>query len=128
MLRTKVLLFTIFAVTLSAFGLLVTTLFNSAPTHQALWYFYSSGFLTLFGIAFYVLYLIAYFKFNITPDNQSLFSSLRYAFLVGLVVMLIIAIRANNALNWPIAAVILVAIVIVGLLWRRQPGFKLKKQ
>lgn len=127
-MKTKILLFSVFTITLLAIGTVITVLFNTAPeTKDVIWLFYTATFFFLSGLAFLVMYLVSYLRFRLTPAAQTIANSLRYSALFGLCVIALIALGANNSLNWLIGLIVIGAMVIADLLWRRRTPFKVKK-
>lgn len=127
-MKTKILLFSIFAITLFAIGSAITVLFNTAPTtRDVIWLFYTATLFSLFGLAFLTMYLVSYLRFRLTPSSQTISNSLRYSTLFGLCVVALIALGANNSLNWLIGLIVVGVMIIADLLWRRRTPFKVKK-
>ena len=127
-MKTKILLFSAFTVTLFAIGVDITVLFNTEPTTRDLiWLFYVATFFSLLGLSFLILYYASYLRFRLTPSAQSIGNALRYATLFGLCVAILIALRANNSLSWLVGIIVVGVMIIADLLWRRRTPFKVKK-
>lgn len=120
-MRIKALLFVIFTVFLFALGVLVTTLFNTAPvTPDAVAMFYASLALTLFGLIFFVIFIIVRLQTQITPGLSAIKAMLRLAFIVDALIISLLALKANDVLSWATAIVLAVVAVIVGVVLKRR--------
>lgn len=125
-MKTKTILFALFAVTLFAIGTTVTLLFNSAPTEQNLIsYFFLSLFVSIFGLFFFVALVINFFRFHSTPPWQSTLASGRYSVLLALFLTLSLLLRSYKLWNIATGIVLFVIVVVLDLLWRGR--LKLKK-
>ncbi|MEX0594777.1 MAG: hypothetical protein WD157_01610, partial [Patescibacteria group bacterium] len=88
-MKTKVLVFLIFTVTLFAIGTLVTILFNMPPDNRSvLAMFYTCVFLLIFGAVFFIGYGVNHYRFQALPPWQQTASVFRYGALLGLFVVL----------------------------------------
>ncbi len=125
-MKTKTILFGLFAITLLAFGTTVTLLFNSAPTEQNLiGYFFLSLFVSLFGAFFFIQLAVNFFRFHATPPWQSTLTSGRYSVLLSLFLTLSLLLRSYKLWNIATGIVLFVIVVVLDLLWRGR--LKLKK-
>jgi len=120
-MKTKVLLFSLFTVTLFALGATVTLLFNTSPeTREVIWLFYTAYLLSVFGIVFFLLFIWNAIKFHATPPWQTTFSCVRYSLLFAILTSLLLILNANNVLSLPTGLVITAGLIIAELVWRRK--------
>lgn len=120
-MRIKALLFVIFTVFLFALGVLVTTLFNAAPvTPDAVAMFYASLALTIFGLIFFIIFIIVRLQTQITPGLSAIKAMLRQSLVVDILAIALLALKANNVLNWATAIVLTVVALIIGVILKRR--------
>ena len=120
-MKTKATLFIIFTVMLFAFGVLITTLFNTAPTTKdAILMFYISGYLVLFGLLFYGQYIFRWLKDRSTPASLTITGMVRSSLIIDLFLLIILAFRAGGVLNLATAMVLIVAAFIVMLVTKKR--------
>lgn len=120
-MRTKVLIFALFALTLIALGTLVTVIFNTAPaTRDVIWLFYVSLWLTVFGLVFFGLFARNFTRNRTTPPWQSTLAAFRYSVVGATLASVLIALNANNLLTIPNALVVFLALGLAELTWRRR--------
>lgn len=126
-MKTKVLLFIIFTATLFALGTIITLMFNSAPeTGSVLTVFYTAVFTLIFGLVFFGGYWINHSRFQALPPWQQTASVLRYGFLLGLLVVLLILVSAYVGLSVPLFLVLLSLIAFAEILWRKRRAIKIQ--
>ncbi|HSX42027.1 MAG TPA: hypothetical protein VLE93_01615 [Candidatus Saccharimonadales bacterium] len=126
-MKTKAILFGLFAVTLFSVGTTVTLIFNSAPTdHQLISYFFLSLFVSLFGAFFFIQLAINFFRFHATPPWQSTLASGRIAVLLSAFLTLALLLRSYKLWNVATGIVLFVIVVVLDMLWRGR--LKLKKE
>lgn len=119
-MRTRILLFLTFTITLVSLGLTTTVLFNSAPEGiDVLSLFYGSLFISLFGLVFFAFYLLNYFRNLSIPPWQQTVNALRWAGLAGACCIVLLLLQANRVLNIATLMIVLVAIVLLELVLRR---------
>lgn len=120
-MKTKVLLFLIFAVGVFAFGTLITTLFNTVPSsNTVVAMFYVSFLITLFTVIFFISYGLYYLRLQSMPNWQSTLFSLRLGALSALVAAILLAIRSVNLLNAATIIILLLLAVAAELVMRRR--------
>lgn len=120
-MKTKALVFFIFALLMFSVATLFTVLFNTAPsTISTIVLFYISVAVTLFSVIFLANYLINYWKFHLTPPWASTMAGLRWGSLTGIFVCLLLAMQAQRLLNIPTGVILVVIVVILELIWRRR--------
>jgi hypothetical protein len=120
-MKTRVLLFIIFAVSVFAFGTLVTTLFNTAPIeNEVIVMFYLALFVALFGLTFFITYGFYYLRLQATPNWQSTLFALRLGTIAGLLAVILLAIQSVNLLNAATFIILLVLSVVAELIMRRR--------
>ncbi len=125
-MKTKVLLFFLFALTLFAAGTLITLLFNVPPTGwQVLALFYGALFLLIFGLVFFTGYGVNRYRFQALPPWQQTATVSRYGILLGVLTVLCLLVSAYIGLSWPLFIVLLAFIACAELLWRRRKAIKL---
>lgn len=126
-MKTRVLLFLLFVVTLSSAGTLVTVLFNTVPnTREVIALFYTALALTIFGLVFFTAYGIAALRFQGLPDWHSTLAALRLGLVLGLFVVVMSAIQSVQLLNVA-TFIILIILAIAGDLMLRK-RLQLKKK
>ncbi len=120
-MKTKALLFVIFTIFLFALGVLVTTLFNTAPvTLDAVAMLYASLGLTLYGLIFFIFIVVVRLQTQVTPGLSTIKSLLRLTFVVDALIIILLALRANEVLSWPTAIVLAVVAMIIGVVMKRR--------
>ena len=120
-MKTKSLLFGLFTITIFAFGVMVTVLFNTAPTStDVIVLFFASLLLTLFGGIFFGLFFTNYLRFRATPPWQSTLMSFRWAAIVSALIVLVVSMKTYGLLTLPVIIIIAVALLLFELLWRRR--------
>lgn len=125
-MKTKTILFGLFAITLFALGVTVTLLFNSAPTdNRLIAYLFLSLFVSIFGLAFFIQLTVNFFRFHSVPPWQSTLTSGRYSALLALFLTLSLLLRSYKLWNIATGIVLVVITVVLDLLWRGR--LKVKK-
>lgn len=120
-MKVKALLFVIFTICLFSFGVLITTLFNTAPTtNDAVAMFYASLSITLFGVIFFLLMLLSWLQTHVSLGFATLMDILRLAVIIDVLIIALLALEANNVLNWATSVVLVVLTVIVGVVIKRR--------
>ena len=120
-MKTRAILFIIFTVALFALGVLITTVFNAAPTgRDAMLMFYVSAALFLFGLIFFGLYFFWWIRRQTPPTGLAVGAIARASLVADLFLLLILALRAGDVLIWATALVLLVAAFILTLILRRR--------
>lgn len=130
-MKVKPLLFVVFTVSLFALGVLVTTLFNTAPTtRDAVVMFYGSLFIALFGVVTLILVSWLYLRTRVAVGSTVLKSVLRQSLIIDGFAVVLLALKANNVLNWAtsmtLAALTLIAALI--LVKRNVIGASMKRR
>lgn len=122
-MKTKALLFVNFTVTLFAGGVLITTLFNTAPsTKDAMVMFYSSSFIFLFGLLFFSWFYLSWLRLSTAPHGSAVTGLVRNSLIIDSFILAILALRANGVLNLATGLVLLVGTVILMLVLRKKIG------
>ncbi|MEX1052086.1 MAG: hypothetical protein WEC83_01725 [Patescibacteria group bacterium] len=125
-MKTKVLLFLLFAVTLFAAGTLLTLIYNVPPSGwRALLSFYGALFLLIFGLVFFVGYGVNRYRFQALPPWQQTATVSRYGILFGLLTVLSLIVSAYIGLSWPLFMVLVALIAFTEILWRKRRAIKL---
>lgn len=120
-MKIKVLLFALFAISLFALGVLITTLFNTNPTSSdVLGLFYIALFVTLYGLVFYAMLIFAYLRHQAPAQISWVKSSLRLSGVVSLLMVGLLALQAQRLLNIATFLVLVVASVMLELMMRRR--------
>ena len=113
-MKYKLALFSIFTISIFALGVLITTLFNTAPVAtENVIMFYISLFLTFFGIIFFLLHLLARRKYGETMSMTILFSLVKTTIIIDLLLIILLFLQSKSVLNLPTAAVLAVAALII---------------
>lgn len=124
-MKTKALLFTLFAVTLFAVGTLVTVFFNTAPTtRDVIWLFYATFLISTFGLMFFGFFIAAYIKNRAIPAWQTTASCFRYAAILAVLFTVLITLNSHQVLNFASALVIIIALGLAELIWRRKGAIR----
>ncbi|MDO8650155.1 MAG: hypothetical protein Q7K33_02475 [Candidatus Berkelbacteria bacterium] len=120
-MKVRALLFVIFTVCLFALGVLVTTIFNTAPaTNDAVAMFYASLFITLFGLIFFLLIAFTRLQTHVNPGLAALKVMLRFAVITDVLIVALLALKANNVLNWATSIVLVVVAIIIGVVLKKR--------
>ncbi|QQG50108.1 MAG: hypothetical protein HZB70_00790 [Candidatus Berkelbacteria bacterium] len=126
-MKTKVLLFLIFAVTIFALGTVVTVLFNTAPTSaDVIALFYLALLVAVFGIIFFATYSFHYLKLQAIPSWQSTIGAMRLGLVGGLLIIALLAIRSVDYLNTATFIVLFLLAIATELILRKRTVLKLK--
>lgn len=124
-MKTRVLLFLLFVVTLFAAGTLVTVLFNTAPnTREIIALFYTALFCTVFGLIFFTSYGVAALRYQGLPDWHSTVASLRLGLVGGLFVGILSAIQSVQLLNTATFIILIILAVAGELMLRKRLAVK----
>lgn len=119
-MKTRVLLFLLFVVTLSAAGTLVTVLFNTAPnTREVIALLYTAFLCTVFGLVFFTLYGISALRFQGIPDWHSTVAAMRIGLVTSIFFVVLLAIQSVQLLNTA-TFIILIILAIAGELMLRK--------
>lgn len=126
-MKTRILLFVIFAVSLFSLGLLLTVLFNSPPKgSNTLLLFYGSFALTITGLAFYAQYITSTITGRIQGSYwKTILDHLRIAIIVSGTVTIMTLLQANRLLNAATALILIFAAVVAELMLKRRSTIKL---
>jgi len=115
-MNPRVLMFIVFTISIFASGVLITTLFNSAPTDKTVVVmFYSSLFLTLYGLIFWLFWFINRIKTGLAPNISLLKTILRLTLIADFLLITLLFLGSNKILNWPIAIILILVAMILGL-------------
>ncbi len=126
-MRTKAVLFTIFAATLFATATFISVIFNTAPTTLGvIILFYASLIITILGLFFLVGYAVSFFKYHSTPPWQVTVSLVRVGIILALSLAVVMALRSYQLMNWATFLVIL-AISIMAEFMGRKYTVKIKQ-
>ena len=120
-MKTRVLLFLFFTITIFALGTVISILFNTAPTSReiiALLYF--ALFTTIFGVVFFAVYSFHYLRQQAIPSWQSTLTAVRLGLVIGLLVDILLAIRSVNLLNTATFIILVLIAVAAELLLRKR--------
>ena len=116
-MKIKPLLFVIFTVSLFALGVLVTTLFNTAPTTtDAITMFFGSLFIALFGVITTILVLWLYLRTRVAVGVAALKSILRQSLIIDCFAIVLLTLKANDVLNWATSVTLAVVALIAALI------------
>lgn len=120
-MKTKIIVFSAFTLTLFASATVITTLFNTTPTSRSvLLTFYISSFVAVAGLTFLLTYVVAYAKFRLTPPWQSTLFGLRLSTIVGVLTVLLLLMASYGILSPATTVVVLIIAVLTELVWRRR--------
>lgn len=120
-MKIKVLLFALFAISLFALGVLITTLFNTNPTSSdVLGLFYVALFVTLYGLVFYAMLILAYLRHQAPAQISWVKSNLRLSGVISLFAVAILALQAQRLLNFATFLVLVAASIMLELMMRRR--------
>jgi len=120
-MKTKTLVFIVFTMMLCALATLLTVIFNTAPsTFESIVLFYAALSGSLFGLIFLGFYFVNYWKFSLTPPWQTTLLGIRIAVLTTLLVVASLLLQASHSLNLFVFAILVVALAILELIWRRR--------
>lgn len=99
----------------------MTTLFNTAPsTNDAVVMFYASLSITLFGLIFFLLFAFTRIQTHVVPGLAALKVMLRTSLIIDVLAVALLALKANNVLNWATSIVLTVVAVIIGVVLKRR--------
>jgi len=120
-MKARAALFIVFTLTLFAMGVLITTLFNTAPsTRDALPLFYVSALIFLFGLVFLSSFAFYWFRHRVIPVGLTLNLIIRLSIVTDLFVLALLALEASNVLSWATSLVLLVAAIIGMFIFRKK--------
>lgn len=99
----------------------MTTIFNTAPaTNDAVSMFYASLFITLFGLIFFLLIALTRLQTHVNPGLAALKVMLRVAVITDVLIVALLALKANNVLSWATSIVLVVVAVIIGVVLKKR--------
>lgn len=120
-MKSRVLVFIIFTISLFALGLLVTTLFNTSPTSlENVLMMYFSLFLTLVGLFFFINYGATYKRMATSPNLTSVWSMLKLALILDVLILTLIFLKSTQVLNAPTTIILMIVAVIVALITKKR--------
>lgn len=120
-LKLRLLSFSVFALALTALGTTLSTIITQQPSsHRALAWFYAGLVGFVCGLAYFICFFVNYRRHLVAPTIHQAIRYLRYGLIVGLVISLILALKAARQLNLPAALAILGCGVVAELFCRRQ--------
>ncbi len=120
-MKTRVLLFFLFSVTVFAVGTLITVLFNTAPaTSEVIALFYTSLLLTVFGLVFFLIYGLASLRFQAIPDWRTTTGAFRMSGITAVLTAVILGIQSVSLLNAATLIILVLLAAAAELLLRRK--------
>ncbi len=120
-MKTRALLFGLFALTLFAIATLLSLLLNYSPSAtETIGLFYVAVFLTTFGLTFFALYGFFYFRAQMIPSWKQTVTAFRIGSLTGLLLVAYLLLSHNNSLNSATVIVLLVGMIIVEISLRKR--------
>ncbi len=120
-MKTKVLIFLIFTISVFAIGTLITVLFNTAPTSRdVIALFYLALFASIFGVAFFINYGFNYLKFQALPSWNSTAGALRLSTVISVLGCVMLSVRSVKLLNWITFVILIILAVAAELILRRR--------
>lgn len=126
-MKTRIILFLVFAILLFSLGLLLTVVFNSLPSNpRTLLLFYGSYLLTLIGVIFYANYLITSFNGRWQGSYyQTILGQLRTAVIASVTLTIITLLQASRLLNAATFLVLVFVGIVCNLMLKRRSVPKL---
>lgn len=124
-MKTRVIYFIIFTLTLCALGTVLTLLFNWQPKNaEIISAFFLSFFLLVGGGLFMILSLVSYWRYRTTPAWQSTLTSARWSILLAGFLSLALLLRSYRLWNLATGITLAVVFIVLDLLWRRRLNWK----
>lgn len=121
MKKTKLFLFSLFAVCLFAFGVTITTLFNSAPDSlEVVILFFVALFVSLAGGLFLGTRLVSYYRFRSNITWTQAMVTLRSSAVAAGALVLLLILSSLKILNLPSAIAVVIVAALFELALRRR--------
>lgn len=126
-MRNRVVLFSIFTVTLFSLGLLMTVLFNTTPTDRSsILLLYAALGLGLVGVVFFAQYITALIAGHSSGSLwQTILGQLRLSTIISALVVILLLLQASRLLNVASAVVLIVLAAMAELILRKRTYPKL---
>lgn len=120
-MKTKYLIFISITLALFSLATVITLIFNTAPTTlETIIIFYISLFISTATLMFLSLYSYFYFKSRLTLPWQITLTIIRYSILISVGIITLLILSSFNMLTVASLIALLMIIVIIELIWRRQ--------
>ena len=125
-MKTRVLVFILFVLTLVSLGGLLVIIFNNAPdTSNVLTLFYLSVFFLIFGVVFFIGYAINRFRYQAMPPWQQTSAVFRYGTLLGVFTVVNLLISVYIGYSTPLLIVLIFLVLLGEVIWRKRANIKL---
>lgn len=126
-MKNRILLFTIFTVTLFSLGLLMTVLFNTTPADRSsILLLYCALGLGLIGVIFFAQYITALIAGHSSGSLwQTILSQLRFSTIATALLVTLLLLQASRLLNIASAVVLIVLAIMAELILRKRTYPKL---
>lgn len=125
-MKTRVLFFILFTITIISIGGLLYILFNTSPENSnVLTFFYLSIFFLIFGVVFFIGYVINRYRYKALPPWQQTAAVFRYGALIGVFTVLNLLISVYIGYSTPILVILLFLVILSEIIWRKKMAVKL---
>lgn len=120
-MRTRLLIFCMFSLTLFALATLITLIFNTAPVdYQIISAFYVSAVLSVFGLIFLAAYGFVYLRNQSLPSWRVTSTLFRFSFYAGLLSVMSLLLRSYKLLNFATLMVLITALFLAELFLKKR--------
>lgn len=125
-MKTRVLIFILFALTLVSTGGLFAIIFNTAPDNgNIIALFYLSIFFLMFGLVFFIGYGINRFRYQAMPPWQQTSAVFRYGTLLGIFTVVNLLMSVYIGYSTPLLIVLIFLVLLGEIIWRKRSNIKL---
>lgn len=119
-MRTKVVLFLVFAITAFAFAFLMSAILNRQPdSTKMMVIFYGSALVFLTGLVFLIGYFLAYWRLRLLPGWQTIVAWSRISLIIALLATFSLILQAYRLLTGPSFLIVLFGLIMLELVLRR---------
>jgi hypothetical protein len=120
-MKSKILLFSLFSVTLFALATTITLVFNTAPDSPKLIVgFFASVLVTVFGLIYLLIYGLQYWRYRSVAPWQATLLNLRLSFIGAMTFVALLLMSAYEIVTPATVIIVLIIAVLTELVWRRR--------
>ena len=119
-MKSRILLFSVFSLSLFAFAVLLTILFNTTPSHpEEIIAFFGSLLFVLFGFITFGFYIFSFYRSKTIPNWSDVLSYVKQSLVLSLGIVLIISLRAYKLINGPSLLILIAGLLIAQFLAKK---------
>lgn len=120
-MKSKILIFGLFSVTLFALATTITLLFNTSPdSPKIIVGFFSAIFLTLFGLLYIIFFGFQYLRYRSIAPWQSTLQNIRFSLIGAMTTVVLLLMSAYEIVTPATLIIVLIIAILTELVWRRR--------